>query len=111
MLKWADLRREPFRLFFPLAVGFGCLGVGHWLAYALGWRQSYSGFYHASLQVGAYMSCFIVGFLLTALPRFSATAPASNLELAVALGLMAAQVTGLWMGQWLIAESCLVGLL
>ena len=111
MVGWDDLRREPFRLFFPFGVMLGCLGVGHWLVYAIGWRNAYSGFYHASIQVGAYMSCFIVGFLLTALPRFSSTTPASGLELAIALGLMVAQVTSLWMGQWLIAESCLAGLL
>ena len=30
-VRWEDLRREPFRLFFPLGVVLGCLGVGHWL--------------------------------------------------------------------------------
>jgi len=111
MVGWKDLRHEPFRVFFPLGVMLGCLGVGHWLVYAIGWSNAYSGFYHASMQIGAYMSCFIVGFLLTALPRFSSTTPASSLELVLALGLMAAQVAGLWMGQWLIAEGCLAGLL
>jgi uncharacterized protein involved in response to NO len=111
MVGWADIRREPFRLLFPLGVAFGCLGVGHWLGYAMGWSQSYSGFYHASLQVGSYMSCFIVGFLLTALPRFSSTAPASSVELGIALGLLVAHTVGLWLMQWILAEASLCGLL
>lgn len=110
-VRWEDLRREPFRLFFPLGVILGCLGIGHWLVYAIGWRNSYSGFYHASIQVGAYMSCFIVGFLLTALPRFSATAHASSLELAPALGLIIGQAIGLLTQQWIVAQACFAGLL
>ncbi|MBI3088439.1 MAG: NnrS family protein [Candidatus Omnitrophica bacterium] len=111
MVQWGDLRREPFRVLFPLAVVFGCAGVGHWLGYALGWRESYSGFYHASLQVGAYMTCFIAGFLMTALPRFAAAQPASNLELGLALGLLGMQAAALWEQRWMLAEGCLAGLL
>ena len=40
---------EPYRLFFPLGVLIGMLGTSHWLLYALGWTQSYSGFFHASI--------------------------------------------------------------
>ena len=110
MVSWTDVRREPFRVFFPLGVLFGCVGVGHWLSYALGLKDSYSGFYHAWLQVGSYMSCFIVGFLLTALPRFSATAPASSVELLIALGLVGTHAIALWTTQWLVAETCFAGL-
>lgn len=109
MVSWDDLRREPYRILFPLAVIFGCFGVGHWLVYALGWRASYSGFYHAWLQVGAYMSCFIFGFLLTALPRFASAPPASSAELGIALGLLGVHAVGLWLRHWIVAELAFAG--
>src|SRR3989338_3766696 len=102
MITWADLRREPFRICFPLAVLVGLLGVNHWLAYALGWSAMSSGFYHAGLQV-AYMLGFIAGFLLTALPRFSSTPPATSVELSLMLALWMAQPVLLSAGQWALA--------
>ena len=111
MLSWADLRREPFRLLFPLGTLFGLIGVGHWLAYTLGWIQSSSGFYHASIQISSFLPCFIFGFLLTALPRFAGTTPASSLELVVVLALFLAQPVLLSLGAWVAAEGCFVALL
>lgn len=111
MVSWGDLRREPFRLFFPLGVLYGLLGADHWVAYALGWIPSYSGFYHASLQVGAYLACIIVGFLLTALPRFMAAPPATSAELATFLLLFLAYPVALSRGRWIAAEGCFLGIL
>lgn len=110
MITWGDLRREPFRICFPLAVLCGLLGVNHWLAFALGWSAAYSGFYHAGLQV-AYMLGFIAGFLLTALPRFSSTEPSTSLELGLLLVLWMAQPVLLSMGQWVWAQSAFAAVL
>ena len=110
MIRWTDLRREPFRLFFPLGTVFGLVGVTHWLVYALGWTGSYSGFYHAGIQV-AYMLGFVIGFLLTALPRFASTAPATTTELVVFLTLFMAQPVLLSVGQWMAAQAAFAGLL
>ena len=111
MIGWRDLRREPFRVLFPLGAAFGCLGIGHWLVYALGWSQSYSGFFHASIQVEAYLYCFISGFLLTALPRFAGAPPAATAELAGLLLLLTAQTLFLCLGRWASAGLCHAGLL
>src|SRR3990172_8047764 len=73
--------REPYRLFFPLGILIGMFGVSHWLFFALGWTQSYSNVFHASIQMQGYMSCFIIGFLLTAMPRFASAPSASKQEL------------------------------
>ncbi|MBI2496083.1 MAG: NnrS family protein [Candidatus Omnitrophica bacterium] len=110
MVSWSDLRREPFRLFFPLGILGGLVGSIHWLAYAAGWTSS-SGFYHASIQVGAYMSLFIVGFLLTALPRFTSAPPATSAELIVILALCLAQPLCLSLGYWIAGEACFMGIL
>ena len=45
---WLSKPREPFRIFFPLAVLLGWVGVGHWLLYTLGVTASYSGFLHVN---------------------------------------------------------------
>jgi len=111
MIGWAEVRREPFRVFFPLGVLFGALGVGHWLAWGLGWLTTGSGFFHATLQVNGYLTGFIVGFLLTALPRFASAEPASREEFLGALALFLAQPVLLSLGAWVAAELCFAALL
>lgn len=95
---------EPYRIFSPLAILCGMLGIGHWLAYAAGWIDRYSGFMHASIQMQAYMICFIAGFLMTAMPRMSATAPASWVETCGLMGLILGILTSLSFSNWLIAN-------
>lgn len=108
---WGDLlRREPYRLLFPLGVVFGCLGVAHWLSYGLGIADA-SAHYHASVQIGAYLYCFITGFLWTALPRMAGVPAASRLELSLLLTLLAAQIVLLALGHAMFASLCFTGLL
>jgi uncharacterized protein involved in response to NO len=60
----------PYRLFFPVAILFGVLGVGYWIGwYSNAFRSLGSTFHHAGMIKG-FMSWIIVGFLFTALPRF-----------------------------------------
>jgi len=99
------LRREPYRVFFPLAIAIAFLGVGHWLAYAHGWSSTYSGLAHSQLQAGGYVGCFVLGFLMTALPRSTAAAPASFAELGFVLVAVIAQVVALSIGAWVAAIS------
>ena len=109
-MHWHDLRREPYRLLFPLGIVFGCLGVSQWLWYAFGWLPA-SKFYHTSMQLGAYLVCMIAGFLMTALPRMAHAAPASSAELGALLGLLGAQVALLGLGRTAAAQACFAGLL
>jgi uncharacterized protein involved in response to NO len=111
MLGWEDLRREPFRIFFPLGVLLGLIGVNYWFVYALGAEGSFSRLTHAGLQVGGYMGGFILGFLLTALPRFSATRPAASWELALFLALFLAQPLLLFLGRHTEAQAVFAALL
>ncbi|MFN0149983.1 MAG: NnrS family protein [bacterium] len=99
----ASLRGEPYRLFFPLAIVIAFVGVGHWLAYAHGWSSTYSGLAHSQLQAGGYVGCFVLGFLMTALPRNAAAPPASFAEVGIALAATIAQVIALSMGAWIPA--------
>ncbi|HEX9780542.1 MAG TPA: NnrS family protein [bacterium] len=111
MITWTQAKREPFRVLFPIGTLLGCLGVGHWLAYAARWTEASSGSFHAFLQVGGYMYGFIAGFLMTALPRFSSTPPASTAELAGALAALAGYVLCLSFGWWAASLACFIALL
>jgi uncharacterized protein involved in response to NO len=75
-------RTEPFRIFFPLGVALGWIGIGHWLLYAIGAARTYSCTFHGLVQTQAFMMAFALGFLLTALPRRTRGAPPSAAEMA-----------------------------
>jgi uncharacterized protein involved in response to NO len=82
-------RTEPFRLFFPLAVVLSWVGIGHWLAYAVGLSDAYSCTFHGLVQMQAFMMALAVGFLLTALPRRTRGAPPDAGEMIAAIGALA----------------------
>jgi hypothetical protein len=46
----SEWRREPFRVFFPLAIVLGWAGVGQWLLYATGVSTTYSCYAHGSYR-------------------------------------------------------------
>lgn len=62
---------EPYRLFFPLGILFGLIGIGHWFFYAVGLLPAFSVYFHGFLQTHLYLGCFVSGFLFTSVPRFS----------------------------------------
>lgn len=68
-LTFAEIPREPFRLFFPAATLAGLLGVSLWVPLLLGWTDNYPGVAHARLMVQGFFAGFIFGFLGTSLPR------------------------------------------
>ncbi len=96
--------KEPYRLFFPLGILFGVWGVSPWVLYALGWIPNYSGFFHSSTMILNYLPCFMIGFLLTAMPRFSGTPHASAGEVFYFLGTTATIAVFLKYQQWIWAE-------
>ena len=76
-------RVEPYRPFFVLGVLLSWVGVGHWLMYAVGLTTTYSCEVHGLIQMQGFLMAFAVGFLLTALPRRTRSAPPTVLEMAV----------------------------
>jgi uncharacterized protein involved in response to NO len=80
MTKAELVRAGPYRLFFPLGMLCGLLGVGHWFVWGSRWLPESSSFFHATMQAEGFLACFVVGFLMTALPRFLGTRRASNGE-------------------------------
>ncbi|MBK7857830.1 MAG: NnrS family protein [Archangiaceae bacterium] len=97
---------QPYRLFFPLGVLLGWLGVGQWLLFSLQLGGSYRVAFHAMVQVQGFIGAFVAGFLFTFIPRRTmGRAPA-----AWQLWLCAACPVGLtvfaWLERWALAQSC-----
>jgi uncharacterized protein involved in response to NO len=66
---------DPYQIFFPLGIILGMLGVSIWPVYYFGLTEGYSGRAHAFVQTDGFLYSFILGFLLTAIPRFTGTQP------------------------------------
>src|SRR5262245_7026767 len=71
-------RTDPYRVFFPLGIVLGAIGVSVWPLYYYGVTEGYSGRAHAFVQTDGFLYAFILGFLLTAIPRFTGTEPFSR---------------------------------
>lgn len=104
-MNFADLHREPFRLFFPAATLAGFIGVALWPVMLLGWTEIYPGPGHARLMVQGFFGGFIFGFLGTSMPRLLETSPLSAMEacamLALFVGNVVANTIGLvTLGDW-----------
>jgi uncharacterized protein involved in response to NO len=78
---------EPFRLFFPIGLILGIIGVSLWPLYYAGLVTTYPGTAHARLMIEGFMASFIIGFLGTAGPRITSTRHFSRVELITLLTL------------------------
>jgi uncharacterized protein involved in response to NO len=103
-------RREPFRLFFPLGVVLAWIGIGHWIAYWAGWIGSYSCLAHGLVQIQGFLLAFALGFLLTAIPRRTESAPAPAWGLAAAVTALATTTIAAFADRWWIAEGASIAI-
>lgn len=101
-----DVRGEPFRLFFPIAVALGAGGVAHWVLWGTGLSARYLGGFHAVTQAQAFLLAFAAGFLMTAVPKRTQTAQASWAE----IGLLAALIPGVSFAELFDAPALAQGL-
>ncbi len=81
---------EPFRLLFPIGTLIGIFGVMMWPLYVWNVTSTYPGIPHARIMIEGFLTCFVVGFLGTALPRLL---DVPRVTLAETLGFAAALVT------------------
>jgi uncharacterized protein involved in response to NO len=85
---------DPYRLFFPLGLILGFAGIAIWPLAYFGLIQGYWGLSHAFIQSNGFLFSFIVGFLLTALPRFTGTEnPSFGAQLALAISIVVGAIT------------------
>jgi uncharacterized protein involved in response to NO len=106
------LRREPYRLLFPVGALLGWAGVGHWLLLALGVPGvGWKGPFHALAQVQGFMTCFALGFLFTFIPRRTGTEGPAPWQLGLAALLPVAVTAGAWFEAWRTSQLLFVLLL
>lgn len=87
MMKLNQINKDPFRLFFPLGILFLTIGVLIWVPRI--WdAENYPVLLHRTLVLNGFITCFIGGFLFTAVPRFSQTGFAGTSEVLGLLGLI-----------------------
>lgn len=71
---------NPYRLFFMLGTFGLFVGLSVWLISGFN-EQLYFGRMHAHYMMGIFLLSFVIGFLMTAIPRMSSGRPASGKEL------------------------------
>ncbi len=107
------VRRDPWRVFFPLGVLLGWAGVVHWLLYAAGVSERYDAVFHATAQIQGFLTSLALGFLLTFVPRRTGTAPPSAATLAAGLVAPVAVTILAWRGDRTAAQAawaaCMIG--
>ncbi len=74
-VRWPDVGREPFRVFFPLGVLAAVIGALLWPLHLWGLSPIYPGQAHARLMAFGLFGAFILGFLGTSLPRLLSAPP------------------------------------
>lgn len=97
-------RREPYRLFFPLGLALAWAGVLHWLLHGLGLLPDYRPVFHSITQIQGFLMCFALGFLLTAIPRRTGTAPPAAWQVVLAAVCSVAIVICAWFGWFGLAQ-------
>ena len=110
--RWArftDFHQEPFRLFFPVAMLAGIIGVALWPVMLLGWVENYPGPSHARLMVQGFFGGFIFGFLGTSMPRLVEARPLSAREAFSLLALFLGNVVANAGGLTTLADAFFVG--
>jgi hypothetical protein len=67
---WDAILAEPYRLLFPMGFILAAVGIGIWIPYYFRPQDfPYPGQGHAVLQIQGFLLCFILGFLMTMLPK------------------------------------------
>ena len=98
------VRREPFRLFFPLAALLGLAGVLPWLLFGSGLSTAWPGTYHALTMTQGFVVATAAGFLGTMIPRRTGGAPFARGELGLVIAGLTVLPPALALGRLAIAE-------
>src|SRR5207245_10339720 len=96
---------DPYRIFFPLGIVLGAMGVSIWPLYDFGIPDCYSGRAHAFVQTDGFLYSFIAGFLLTAIPRFTGTEPPSRRVQCVLAGIVAGSAIAFEFQQFALGQT------
>ncbi|MGH1468462.1 MAG: NnrS family protein [Bdellovibrionales bacterium] len=82
------LKKDPFRLFFLVGWLFSIAGAFFWVAFKYNAINYYPVESHGQLMIGGFLVCFIMGFLMTAVPRFTETNYVTGFELSLSTSIV-----------------------
>jgi uncharacterized protein involved in response to NO len=102
---------EPFRVFFPLGLAAGVVGLALWPLHLLGVMTMYPGLIHARVMVEGFLACFVLGFLGTAGPRLLSAPHFTGRELALLVALELAALASHLSGRILPGDACFLAVL
>jgi uncharacterized protein involved in response to NO len=105
------VRREPFRLFFPLALVLAGAGVTPWILFGTGRLSTWPGVPHALVMTQGFFLAAVVGFLGTMIPRRTQGAPMSWGELCGLAAGFVGQATAAFAGSVALAEAFTLAIL
>ena len=74
---------EPYQILFPIGLLQGLVGVGAWAVFWI-FQGNYPRNFHLSFMGTGFLLAFVMGFLLTAVPKFTASQKASLWEIGMA---------------------------
>ena len=75
------IEKNPFRIFFPIGIAFSIIGTMVWILFVFQMLPFYPGPNHPEVMIGGFLYSFSFGFLLTAIPRFTGSTPATDAEI------------------------------
>lgn len=90
--------QAPYQVFFPVGVFCSLLAVLIWLVPGQQLLNVPLMFIHSRIMLGGFLWSFIIGFLMTALPKMTGSKPARLWEMVAALTLIFAQVFSAFYG-------------
>lgn len=86
----------PYQIFFPIGVLCSALAVGVWLVQNFNWFSAPAILIHSKLIIGGFLWSFIIGFLMTAVPKMTGTPAAKRGEVVFGALLIASQIALSW---------------
>ncbi|MBI4211260.1 MAG: NnrS family protein [Deltaproteobacteria bacterium] len=74
---------QPYQILFPIGLFYAAIGALVWIFFGFG-LTPFPYLTHASFMIEGFVFSFAVGFLMTAIPRFTGTSPATRWEMQLA---------------------------
>ena len=105
------LPKEPFRVFFPLGVVAGVVGVSLWPLFYARALVMYPAVAHSRMMICGFVAAFAIGFLGTAVPKMLDAPRLIPGELLALIVLYCASVSAFLAGATIAGDTLFLGLL